>query len=96
MTSTNLAHTAPYCLLPYFKTMAEQYHKCPFCNSTPVLPHLPTSWEGPDGAAGSFDPPSAHRCPVALRYLMFHLIRLPEANRNGGRLCSSTCRPVLV
>ena len=37
MTSTNLAHTAPYCLPTSPGTMAERYHKTAFCNSTLVL-----------------------------------------------------------
>ena len=38
MTSTNLAHTAPYCLHTTPGTMAERYHKSVFQNSTLVLP----------------------------------------------------------
>jgi hypothetical protein len=41
--STNLAHTAQYCLITAFKTMAERYHKRSFQNSTLVLPHLSAS-----------------------------------------------------
>ena len=37
MTSTNLAHTAPYCLHTSPGTMAERYHKILFQNSTLVL-----------------------------------------------------------
>ena len=36
--STNLAHTAPYCLHTSTWTMAERYHKNEFQNSTVVLP----------------------------------------------------------
>src|SRR5713226_8771850 len=38
VTSTNLAHTAPYCLPTSFKTMAERYHKNVSFNSTLVPP----------------------------------------------------------
>src|SRR5712692_7980697 len=38
VTSTNLAHTAPYCLHTSSKTMAEQYHKKLLNNSTLVPP----------------------------------------------------------
>ncbi len=40
VTSTNLAHTAPYCLPTSPGTMAERYHKIAFCNSTLVLPPM--------------------------------------------------------
>ena len=44
MNSTNLAHTAPYCLHTSPGTMAERYHKNELQNSTVVLPcHTPTS-----------------------------------------------------
>src|SRR5260370_10818397 len=43
VTSTNLAHTAPYCLHTTSWTMAGRYHKNEFQNSTLVLPfHAPT------------------------------------------------------
>jgi len=42
VTSTNLAHTAPYCLHTSPGTMAERYHKSLFQNSTLVLPSPPS------------------------------------------------------
>jgi len=44
VTSTILAHTAPYCLRTSPNTMAERYHKKLPYNSTLVLPHFLFPW----------------------------------------------------
>jgi hypothetical protein len=44
VTSTILAHTAPYCVRTSAKTMAEWYHENGFDNSTLVLPHFRFPW----------------------------------------------------
>jgi hypothetical protein len=44
VTSTNLAHTAQYCLASSLKTMAERYHRNVSCNSTLVPPHFPIAF----------------------------------------------------
>jgi hypothetical protein len=87
VTSTNLAHTASYCLRASFKTMAERYHKT---HSKTVPLYFPTSTPGNtvsklllsrlarNHSGGTKDARNLRRRPVNVLYLLLYHIYPPK------------------